>query len=334
MSKIMSKTQVNVELHSHLGSAVHPSILWSIAHRQGIKLPTKNYWEFEDMITMSGTEKNKNLVEMDRRFFHWTELIQSSPEAIEESVKSTIGGGYRKCNIVVHELRFNPMKRNRGGERDLDHIIMSAVWGMDKAVLEYPQVKAGIILMMDRTLDFAQNEIIIKKAIKYKAKGIIGVDLAGPNRKTFSMQKHAELFALARRAGLGITVHTGEEAQLAEMRYVVKAIKPDRIGHGIQCHKDKALMAEVVKNNITLEICPTSNLRNSVIKDSNQMKTALKTLLTNKVKFTINTDGPEMYKSNILDEQEFLLQQKILSPQELAQTIAWAKEASFVKQEH
>ena len=35
------------------------------------------------------------------------------------------------------------MKRNRGGERDLDHIIMSAVWGMDKAMLEYPQVKAG-----------------------------------------------------------------------------------------------------------------------------------------------------------------------------------------------
>jgi predicted membrane GTPase involved in stress response len=91
---------------------------------------------------------------------------------------------------------------------------------MDKAVLEYPQVQAGIILMMDRTLDFAHNEIIVKKAIKYKAKGIIGVDLAGPNRKNFSMQKHAELFALARKAGLGITVHTGEEAQLAEMRYV------------------------------------------------------------------------------------------------------------------
>jgi adenosine deaminase len=331
MHNFPQKPSVNVELHSHLGSAVHPSILWSIAHRQGIKLPTKNYWEFEDMITMSGSEKNKNLDEMNRRFFHWTELIQSSPEAIEESVKSTIGGGYRKCNIVLHELRFNPMKRNRGGERDLDHIIMSAVWGMDKAVLEYPQVQAGIILMMDRTLDFAHNEIIVKKAIKYKAKGIIGVDLAGPNRKNFSMQKHAELFALARKAGLGITVHTGEEAQLAEMRYVVREIKPDRIGHGIQCHKDKALMAEVVKNNITLEICPTSNLRNSVMKNVAEMKKALELLVKNKVKFTINTDGPEMYKSNILDEQEFLLKNRILNFQQIVQATAWAQEASFIK---
>ena len=117
-----------VELHSHLGAAVSPSILWAIAHRQGIKLPTKNYWDFEDMITMSGTERNKNLDQMDKNFFHWTELIQSSPEAIEESVKSTISGGYRKSNITLHELRFSPMLRNRGGERDLDHIIMSAVW--------------------------------------------------------------------------------------------------------------------------------------------------------------------------------------------------------------
>ena len=51
----------HVELHSHLGAAVHPAILWAIAHRQGIKLPTKSYWEFEDMITMTGGEKNKNL---------------------------------------------------------------------------------------------------------------------------------------------------------------------------------------------------------------------------------------------------------------------------------
>ena len=49
------------------------------------------------------------------------------------------------------ELRFNPMKRNRGGERDLDHIILAAIRGLDRASLEYPQVRAALILMMDRT---------------------------------------------------------------------------------------------------------------------------------------------------------------------------------------
>ena len=156
------KMPARAELHAHLGSAVDPPILWSLAHAQGIKLPSKNYWEFEDMITMRGAEYNTSLDEMHNNFYYWTELIQSSPLAVEEAVKSVIGGGYRKCNLILQELRFNPMFRNRGGEQDLDHIIMAALRGMDKAMLEYPKVRAGIILMMDRTLTFKQNKIILQ----------------------------------------------------------------------------------------------------------------------------------------------------------------------------
>ena len=322
---------LRAELHTHLGAAVDPSILWSIAHRQGIRLPSKNYWDFEDMITMSGAERNRSLDEMHRNFFHWTELIQSSPEALEEAVKSVIGGGYRKCNLVLQELRMNPMFRNRGGERDLDHIIMSALWGLSQALLEYPQVRAGLILMMDRTLNFKQNEIILKKAIKYSQKGIVGVDIGGPERKSFSIKKHEALFRQARAAGLGITIHTGEAGTLAEMRYVVEKIRPERIGHGVKCVQDKNLMADLVANNITLEICPTSNLRNSVVRTLGEMKNIFRTLKRNKVKFTINTDGPEMYRTNIYKEQEFLRKNKILNRKEIAQATKWAFESSFIK---
>jgi adenosine deaminase len=280
---------------------------------------------------MTGEEKNKNLDQMDKNFFHWTELIQSSPEAIEESVKGTIAGGFRKSNIVLHELRFNPMKRNRGGERDLDHTIYSALWGIERAMLEYPQVKAGIILMLGRSLTFTQNEIITNKAIKYKNEGIIGIDIADPERKTFSMKKHAPLFKRAREAGLGITIHTGEAGSLEELRYVVREIKPHRIGHGILCVKDKKLMQDIVDNNITLEICPTSNLRNSVLKNTAELKSVISNLLKHRVKFTINTDGPEMYKSNIVHEEEFLLKNGILTKTQLDQCTKWAFEASFIK---
>src|ERR1700692_1234387 len=70
------------ELHTHLGGAVDPAILWSIAHRQGIRLPTKDYWEFEAMVTMKPGSRNRDLDEMHNRVYHWTELIQSSPDAI------------------------------------------------------------------------------------------------------------------------------------------------------------------------------------------------------------------------------------------------------------
>lgn len=319
------------ELHAHLGSSVDPAILWSIAHRQGIRLPSKDYWDFESMITMDEKKKNRNLDEMHNNFFHWTELIQSSPEAILESVKGVISGGYRKSNIVVNELRFNPMFRNRGGERDLDYIIMSAIWGMEQAILEHPQVKAGLILMSDRSLAHRLGEIIFQKAIRYAGRGVVGIDIAGPERKTFSMHSFRMNFKAAREAGLGITVHTGEAGSLKEMWYVVKEIRPQRIGHGVLAHKDKKLMRAIAEAGIVLEICPTSNLKNSVVKNVKEMKKIYRTLLRNGIKLTINTDGPEMYKTHILKEQEFLVKNGVLSQKEINQCVKWAFEASFIK---
>lgn len=324
------QTIKRAELHTHLGAAVDPVIMWTIAHRQGIKLPAKEYHDFEDMITMASDEKNKNLDEMDKNFFHWTELIQSSPEAIEEAIHSVIGGGYRKCNIVLQELRFNPMKRNRGGERDIDHIILSAIWGMRRAMIEYPRVKAGLIISLDRTFNLEQNTILLDKAIKYKQEGIVGIDVAGPDRDSFSVKEYILLFEKARAAGLGITIHAGETGDIEELQSVIGMVKPHRIGHGIAAAQSAAVMDMIIKQNITLEICPTSNLRNSMVSDIAELRKILKIFIQHGVKFTINTDGPEMYRTNICKEEEFLLNEKILTKNQIEQCRNNAFEAAFV----
>src|SRR3989338_4990657 len=212
-------TTPRAELHTHLGAAVDPVIMWTIAHRQGIRLPVKDYWDFEDMITIGPGQRNDGVDDMDKKYYHLTELIQSSPEAMEEAVHSVIGGGYRKCNLVLQELRFSPMKRNRTGERDLDFIILAALWGMRRAIVEYPQVTAGLLVALDRSFSPKQNAITLEKAIRYAPDGIVGIDICGPDRNSFSMKAHAPLFARARKAGLGITVHAGETGNLAELKY-------------------------------------------------------------------------------------------------------------------
>ncbi|MSU55940.1 MAG: adenosine deaminase [Candidatus Taylorbacteria bacterium] len=324
-------TTPRAELHTHLGAAVDPVIMWTIAHRQGIRLPVKDYWDFEDMITMGPDKKNRGIDDMDKNYYHLTELIQSSPEAMEETVHSVIGGGYRKCNLVLQELRFAPMKRNRTGERDLDFIILAALWGMRRAMIEYSQVTAGLIIGLDRTFTPAQNAITVEKAIRYKTDGIVGVDILGPDRDTFSMEAHAPLLKHARKAGLGLTVHAGETGNLEELRYVVRTIRPERIGHGLAAVKDQKLMKDIVKQGIVLELCPTSNLRNSVVKDIAELRTIIRTFIDNGVRFTINTDGPEMYRTSVIKEEKFLLAQNIMNEKEIAQCMEWAFKAAFVK---
>src|ERR687886_630716 len=166
------------ELHTHLGASVSSDILWSLAHEQGIALPVKDYWEFDRLVTVD-PRGGENLDALDA-IYHWTELIQSSPLAVERSVHAAIGGAYRSQGITTLELRFNPMKRNRGGERDLDHIILAAIRGLDRARLEYRQVRAGLILMMDRTFSADQNMVIVEKALRYRSRGVVGIDIAGP----------------------------------------------------------------------------------------------------------------------------------------------------------
>ena len=198
MPRPLSRKVPLAELHCHLGGAVTPAIMWGIAHSQGIKLPTKDYWEFRDMITVS-PRRNRSF-DGYLQLFHWTELIQSSPLAVERSVYEVVGGAYRKNNVTTMELRFNPMKRNRGGEQDLDHIIAAAVRGMDRATLEYP-VRPGLIFCLDRAFPYELNEIIAAKAIAWQSRGVVGIDIAGPVVDGFRFAEYAEVFEACRRAG-------------------------------------------------------------------------------------------------------------------------------------
>jgi adenosine deaminase len=59
--------------------------------------------------------------------YHWTELIESA--RLRSAPGAWRSAVLRSQHIPTLELRFSPMKRNRGGERDLDHIIMAATRG-------------------------------------------------------------------------------------------------------------------------------------------------------------------------------------------------------------
>src|SRR5919112_411958 len=328
MTRPLSRKVALAELHCHLGGAVTPAIMWSIAHAQGIKLPTRDYWEFRDMITVS-PRRNRSF-DGYLQLFHWTELIQSSPLAVERAVYEVVGGAYRKNNVTTMELRFNPMKRNRGGEQDLDHIIAAAVRGMDRATLEYP-VKPGLILCLDRAFPYELNEIIVEKAIQWRDRGVVGVDIAGPESATFRVADYRRPFRRARQFQLGITVHTGESGPVEEVARVVELLEPDRIGHGVKAAYDPRAMAMLQERGIVLEICPTSNLNTRVVSGWDELRWIFDTFRRNGVRFTISTDGPEMLQTYIRDELATLGRLGILSldEQELAMTTGMA--ASFVQ---
>ena len=315
------------ELHVHLGAAVTPAIMWGIAHAQGIRLPTKDYWAFRDLITVG---RRRRSFAAYLALFHWTELIQSSPTAIERSVYEVIGGAYRRNNITEIEVRFNPMKRNRGGEQDLDHIIAAAVRGMDRAVLEYPQVRAGLVFCLDRAFSRGLNEIIAAKAIAWRSRGVIGIDIAGPVDPAFRFADYAELYAECRRAGLGLTVHAGETGGPEEVREALEALEPDRIGHGVRSAEDPHVMGMLRERSTVLEVCPSSNISTRVLSGMPEVRSVLRRLIEHGVRFTISTDGPEMLRTHLRDELLLMLRKDVLSVEEIVRAVEVGHEAAFL----
>lgn len=322
------------DLHIHVGGAVAPHILWTIAHDSGFKLPVKSYWDFCDLV-YADPSKVTSLGDYLDIMHQWTERIQSSPAAIERSVYEVIGKEYRSSRVSMIELRFNPMKRNLGGERDLDYIIAAALRGMDRASLDYG-VKAGLIFCLAREFDYELNEIIVRKAEKYRGHGVIGIDLAGPEQHRLELgqdvDRYRDLFARARAAGLGTTVHTGETTHTGAegVLAVIEKLKPARIGHGIAAAQSDEAMRKLVERQIVLEICPSSNLRTHAVASLTELRDVFAKLRAAGVKLTINTDGTYLLGTHLRQEFDLLLAEDIVSDGEARQYIANAKAATFL----
>jgi adenosine deaminase len=295
----------------------------------------KSYWEFCEVV-YADPKKVSSLVDYLEIMHRWTEKIQSSPSAIERSVYEIIGKEYRSSRVSMIELRFNPMKRNLEGERDLDYIIAAAIRGMDRACLAYG-IRAGLIFCLAREFDYSKNEIIVKKAEKYRDQGVIGIDLAGPEQHKLELgedvDRYRDLFARARRAGLGTTAHTGETAHTGPggVLAVIEKLQPARIGHGIAAAASDEAMRKLVEREVVLELCPSSNLRTHAVADLEEWGAIYHKLRAAGVRTTINTDGTYLLGTTLRKEFDLLLEAGILNDAEATRCIETARAATFLK---
>jgi adenosine deaminase len=162
------------------------------------------------------------------------------------------------------------------------------------------------------------------------------VDIAGPrvDGARYDYRDVAPMVEDARAAGLGVTIHVGEEGGEVgreEIGEVVEVLRPDRIGHGILAAGDPELMNALCEAEIVLEICPTSNLLTKALPDETAVRDTLRAFVEHGVQFTIATDGPEMMRTHLRDELDLLLRIGALDEDELTEANRRGHDASFVR---
>src|SRR5579872_2329469 len=99
------------DLHVHTRPAISPAVYWRLAHEQGIKLPTKDYYEFERYLRLS-PERKMTINEYFKKIYHTLLYQLSSGTIIQEKVIYEIFTGAYHNNIQLMELRTDIMKVN------------------------------------------------------------------------------------------------------------------------------------------------------------------------------------------------------------------------------
>ena len=129
---------------------------------------------------------------------------------------------------------------------------------------------------------------------------------------------------------MGITVHAGEAAGAESVRTAIELLEADRIGHGVRASEDLAVMDLVREREITLEMCPTSNIQTAAVKAIT--KHPLRAFYQIGLLVTINTDDPSVSNTTLTDEYIVAVCGIGVTVSEIKQMILTAVRAAFLPQ--
>jgi adenosine deaminase len=170
-------------------------------------------------------------------------------------------------------------------------------------------------------------DVTLDVALRLRPDGLVSFGLGGPELGVGRGQ-FAPHFAAARAAGLRSVPHAGESTGPETIWDAITQLGAERIGHGIAAARDPQLMAHLRDQQITLEICPTSNVRTRSV--PSLAEHPLPALVAAGVPVTINSDDPHMFSTTL--NREYAVAAALLGLDEsgLADLARAAVTASFL----
>ena len=241
------------ELHLHLDGSLRPETVWELAKEQGIRLPAESAEEVK--YKMEVPEDCRTLEEYLERF-DLPLLVLQRADAIAR-VTYELVEDLAKEGVDYAEIRFAPQLSVNGGLTQ-DEVVEAAIHGAERGMKAYPEIRVGLILCCMRGADNeALNMQTVETAKKYLGPVVCAVDIAGAEG-LFPTENFAPVFAKVREYGIPMTIHAGEAAGPDSMKTAL-SFGTKRIGHGVAAINDPELIRRLIDENVTLEVCVTSN---------------------------------------------------------------------------
>ena len=308
-----------VALHDHLDGGLRPQTVIDLAAEIGLELastdPAKLRQWFID-------QSSSGSLEEFLKTFAVTAAVMQTPAQLHrvarEFVLDLVADG-----VIYGEVRWAPENHLEKG-MSLDDTVEAVQSGLQAGVAEAAagghDIRVGQIISAmrqnDRGLEIAQL------AVRHRANGVVGFDIAGPEIG-FLPSKFAEAFDYLAKHFLPTTIHAGENDGLLSIESALFDGRALRLGHGVRIADDIVVNSEddeaayvtlgpiaqwVKDREITLELCPVSNLFTDAVPTTDLADHPFDLLYQLGFRVTVSPDDRLMTGTSISQELSMLVE--------------------------
>ncbi len=296
-------------LHLHFTGSMRRSTLIDFAQAHQLRLPEAFGAEWPPRLR--GTD--------ERGWFRFQRLYDSARAVLrtEADVRRLIlemaqderaeGSGWLEFQVDPsgYATRF-------GGITSFTDLVLDAT----SAAAEETGVGMGVIIAANRTRHPLDARTAARLAVGYAGRGVIGFGLSNDERRGLTSD-FAAAFKIASSAGLISVPHGGELEGPASVRACLEELHAIRIGHGVAAARDPALLQVLAERQITLEVCPASNVALGVAADPAAVP--LITLLDAGIPVALGADDPLLFGARLTAQYEIARSSHGLSDDRLAE---------------
>lgn len=281
------------ELHLHLEGSVTPSLALTLARRRGVVLPG---------IDMSddGADLRQAFPFVDfagflRLYLAIASCLQQAEDFCE--IVESLGARLRAQGVGYAEVTFTPGLRGAAPEPMIEGLRE----GRRRVLARHDVLVRWVFDVVRIFPEQAEPTLAFARAMERADPGAtVGLGLAGPEDRPHRVEPLRPTFARARAEGLHVLPHAGELAGPERIWEVVRELGAERIGHGVRCLDDPALVAHLRDQGIPLEVCPSSNVCLGVA--PSWAEHPLPRLLEAGVALSLGSDDPPLFDTDLVGE--------------------------------
>ena len=279
-----------VELHLHLDC----SLSYKVVQQLNPDITLEAYRE-----SFIAPPKCTDLADCIARAVKGVELMQTKEQL--RLVTLDLFEQLKADNVLYAEIRFAPLLHTAKGLSP-EEVVRSVEEAVAEGIAQ-TGVLAGVLLCTLRHYSEAQSMETVKLVQQFKGTHVVGFDIAA-DEAGFPIDAHIAAFQFAKTNGIPCTAHAGEARGADSVWETLEHFHPSRIGHGVRSAEDPHLLDFLKKEQIHLEVCPTSNVQTNVygaIEDH-----TADFLFRSGVSMSINTDARAISDVALTSEYETL----------------------------